>query len=409
VLFQEQEPAAVTARLLSLASSMAQATASALYVLEEAGNRASSLRLEQVFGMPESLLAQLRGVDGCAWPDVLLDAPVHLATRRGDPAAEGPAVPMGMLAPDCVPPLLQSLVVVPLRYHGVHSGVCLLFNPALDAARTGELLGRLQSFGQLGAALLHRLSLEALAANSRTFARELEIAEVIQGRLQPQGPPRTDEYDFAWSTIAAKSIGGDYLDVLMSDLGDVYVAVADASGHGVNSALLMSSFRANYRASAPWLEPEDLAAALNKEVVHEVGATGMFVTGALVRLERDTRRLAACSAGHNPMLLYRAATGRIDELASNGPPLGFVARPIFDATHDQLARGDVLVLYTDGLTEATDGALEMFGEERLCAVLRQHAADGAAAVLAAIRQALVAFTGRDRHDDDVSVVVVKAR
>jgi sigma-B regulation protein RsbU (phosphoserine phosphatase) len=409
VLFQEEDPAAVTARLLSLASAMVQATAGALYVLREVGKPDSGLRLEQALGIPDALLQSFTGVDGCAWPEVLLDQPAHLAVRSSDAELDSSDGAMAMLAPECVPPILQSIVVLPLRYHGVQAGVCLLFNPLLESTQPRDFLGRLQSFGQLAAALLHRLSLEALQASSRSIARELEIAETIQKRLLPERAPPTEEYEFAWSTIAAQNIGGDYLDLLPSDLGDIYLACADASGHGINSALLMSSFRANYRGSVAWQEPNDLAALLNREVAHEVGPTGMFITAALLRLERDTKRLSMCSAGHNPTFLWRAATGIVESLDSNGPPLGFVADAEYEGTETTLASGDVLLLFTDGVTEATNADLDMFGEDRLKALLAQYATYGADKLLGAVRTALADFTGRERYDDDVSMLVVKVR
>ena len=409
VLFQEEDPAAVMARLLSLASSMVQATAGALYVLREVGRVESGLRLEQALGIPESLLATFHGVDDCAWPEVLLQQSAHVASRTmAGAVGEGPGT-MAMLAPECVPPILDTVVVLPLRYHGVQAGVCLLFNPLLEAAQPRDFLGRLQTFGQLAAALLHRLSLEALTANSVSIARELEIAETIQKRLLPERAPRTDEYEFAWSTIAAKNIGGDYLDLVASDLGDIHVAIADASGHGINSALLMTSFRANYRGSAPWMEPAELAETLNREVAHEVGPTGMFITAVLLRLESGTRRLTICSAGHNPTMWWRAAERRVEQLDSSGPPLGFTVDATYEDGDRRLEPGDVLLLYTDGITEATNDDLDMFGEDRLQALLARHAQQSADDILAAVRAALAEFTGRERYDDDVSLLVVKVR
>lgn len=402
VLFQEEDPAAVMARLLSLAASMVQATAGALYVLREVGRTDSGLCLEQALGMPESLLATFHGVDGCAWPDVLLEQPAHVAARD----AGGP---LAMLAPECVPAVLRDVVVLPLRYHGVQAGICLLFNPQVESPQPSDFLGRLQTFGQLAAALLHRLSLEALNANNISVARELEIAATIQQRSLPSASPPTDEYEFAWKTIAAKNIGGDSLDVMMSETGDVHVVVADASGHGINSALLMTSFRAHHRGNAAWMEPGELAASLNREVVHEVGPTGMFITAMLMRLERGTRRLSYCSAGHNPTLWWHAAEERIERIESAGPPLGFVADADYAGADRFLAAGDVLLLYTDGVTEATDGDLEMFGEERLEALLRQHASAPAEQLVTAVRTELARFTCRDHCDDDVSLVVVKVR
>lgn len=402
VLFQEEDPAAITARILCLATSMAQAAAGALYVLEEVGNVDSRLRLEQVLGIPDSLLSTFQGVGGTAWPDVLLDSPAQVVTRAEDGA-------FAMLEPGCIPPILQELIVLPLRYHGVVAGICLLFNPANDSKQSRDHLGRLQSLGQLAAALLHRLRLEAQSANNHTIERELQIAETIQQRLLPAGPPRTDEYDFAWKTIAAKNIGGDYLDLLSSEMGDIYAVVADASGHGINSALLMSSFRSNYRGQVVWQEPTELTRSLNDEVVKEVGPTGMFITAAMLRLDYGSRDLVLCSAGHCPPLIYRAATSTFELLHSNGPPLGFVGGIEFDASRAHLETGDILVLFTDGITEATDSELDMFGEARLQAVVRKHAHVGSNEIVAAVQQALADFTGRNRYDDDVSLLVVKVR
>lgn len=400
VLFQEPDPDALMARLLALASGMVDATAGALYVLEEVGDAQSGLVMQQALGMPDALLESFRAVDGGPWPDCLIDAPAQIVERVDHGAIAG-------LAPDCAPSVLQCVVVLPLRYHGVQAGVCVLFNPKIDKQR--DINGRLQSFGQLAAALLHRLSLERLRENSVSIERELEIAETIQKRLVPSEAPPSEDYDFAWHSLAAKSIGGDYVDLTVSDLGDIYAIVADASGHGINSALLMTSFRANYRGNAAWLEAPELAASLNSEVVHEVGPTGMFITAALVRIEQETGQLSMCSAGHNPTMIFRAATGSIERIDSHGPPMGFMAGVEYEGYGGILHSGDVVLMYTDGITEATDAELEMFGEERLEKVLTDNAAGSAKDVLDAALEELASFTGRDHHDDDVSLMVIKAR
>lgn len=402
VLFQEEDPAAITARILCLATSMAQSAAGALYVLDEVGNPASSLRLEQVLGIPDSLIAEFRSVDGRPWPGCLLESSAQIAVRAADGS-------LAELAPDCVPPILQQMIVLPLRYHGVVAGLCLLLNPAEDGKQNRDHLGRLQSLGQLAAALLHRLRLEEQSASSHRIERELQIAETIQQRLLPDGPPPTEAYDFAWRTIAAKNIGGDYLDVLAAEDGTIHAVIADASGHGINSALLMSSFRANYRGQVMWQEPQDLVGDLNGEVVKDVGPTGMFITAQVLRLDRNGRQVRVCSAGHCPLLVYRQGDGSIEALPGNGPPLGFVAGIAYDTNVTGLASGDVVVAYTDGIVEATDSELDMYGESRLQAVLRQHVALPAAGIVEAVVRSLTEFTGRGRYDDDVSLLVVKVR
>lgn len=401
VLFQESDPEAVMARLLALAGSMTEAAATALYVYDEVGNAESSLVLKQSLGMPEPLLAGLRATDGRSWPDPLVDAPVELHRWNTDGT-------IANIAPGCAPPILDKVITLPMRYHGVTAGVCVLFNPVVAPGQEREIISRLQSFGSLGAALLHRLSLERLREEGVSLARELEIAQQIQKRLVPSRAPASDSYEFAWHTLAAKSIGGDYVDFVESDLGDVYAIVADASGHGVNSALLMSSFRSNYRGTAPWLDPNDLGASLNNEVVDEVGPTGMFITAAMARLQDEDGMLTICSAGHNPVMLFRSATQTVERIESHGPPLGFLQGMTYEQFDARMDSGDVMVLYTDGITEATDRTGEMFGEDRLADLLAEQCGElSAQQVLDAVLAAVAAFSGEQQQEDDVTLLVLK--
>lgn len=400
VLFQEEDAEVMKARWLHQAMQLVGAAAGVLYVLRQMGDPVSGLVREQVFGLPEVLLEGLHGDGGAAWPDALLGQPTQVAERLTDGS-------LARLAPDCVPTMLRNLAVVPLRYHGIEAGLCLLFNPRIDGAITREVAGRLQSFGLLGAALLHRLRLEEETALNRSRDRELQIARTIQQRLLPSHAPATPGFTYAWDVITAQNIGGDYVDVFESRERCVSGIVADASGHGINSALLMSSFRSTYRARAPQLDTDLLAATLNEEVVHEVGPTGMFITAAIYHLDCANRRLHLTSAGHTPGMLYRAATGLVELLDSDGPPLGFLAGVEYTRQQRDLLPGDIVLFYTDGISEAANADLDMYGEDRLAALLRRHAHGTAEQVLAAARTDLAAFTGRDRYDDDVSLTVIR--
>lgn len=400
VLFQEGDSEAVAARLLNLATAMGHATAGALYVLREVGNAESGLVLEQTLGIPEAMLAGLRSRDGTPWPAALVGDCAQFA----EVAADGS---LALLAAECLPPMLHNIVVLPLRYHGVEAGLCVLFNAAPDGASIADYLGRLQSLGQLGAALLHRLRLEAISAVNRSRERELQIASQIQKRLLPTTMPATSEFDVAWSSIAAQSIGGDYIDLFSGVRRDLCAVVADASGHGINSALLMTSFRSTYRANAPWMDTDELSAWMNNEVVSEVGPTGMFITAALLHIDRESRRVRVTSAGHCPLMVYRSAANTVERIDSHGPPFGFIEGAEYEHYETAVGVGDVLLLYTDGITEAADAELDMFGEDRLADLLAQHAGDAATSIVDTIKAELARFTGRTTYDDDVSVMVVR--
>ncbi|MGC6487249.1 MAG: PP2C family protein-serine/threonine phosphatase [Planctomycetota bacterium] len=400
LLFQEPDEDAMVARILALVGGMVHAQAGALYVFDEVGSAAAPLQLRQGYGIPDALLAELKGADGAPWPDVFAGQQAQVLERDGRGR-------IAMLDPACALPMLERVAVVPLRYHGVQAGLCVLFNPGVDVEQ--GVYGRLETFGQLAAALLHRLSLERIKERSVSIERELQLAETIQQRLVPSDPPPSDAFDFAWCSQAAARIGGDYVDFLTSAQGDIQAVVADVSGHGINSALLMTSFRANFRGSAFLRDVHEQAASLNDAVAHEVGPTGMFLTAALVRLDPRTRLMELCSAGHNPVMVYRAAEGAVELLGSHGTPMGFLAGVSYERDERQLQPGDVVLLYTDGITEAAAPSGEMFGEDRLQAVLRRHARDGAQAALDAALDALASFTGRRRQEDDVSLLVIRVR
>ncbi|MGE3173139.1 MAG: PP2C family protein-serine/threonine phosphatase [Planctomycetota bacterium] len=402
VLFQESDLETVLARLLSLAVRMAGAQAGALYVLEQAGNPDSQLELRLTHGMPDSLLAGIEALDGGSWPRSFLQRQTAHSTRSD-------ATPLGGLDPETVPGIIDSVVSLPLRYDGIDCGLLVLFNVVVEGDARGDLLERLAIFGRLGAAVLHRFQIEALAANQRSLQRELQIAAAIQERLLPTRAPAISDFDFAWHSLSANNIGGDYLDFALSDLGDLHAIIADASGHGINSALLMSSFRSTWRAEAPWVEPAPLCRVLNSAVEHEVGSTGMFITAATLRIDRNSRRMTVSSAGHNPLFVYRAATGDVQTIDAHGPPLGFSASGEYGSESVTLASGDVLLLYTDGITEAVDADAEMFGDARLVELLRRAAEGSPHDILQAILAELAAFTGRNRYDDDVSLSIVKVR
>lgn len=401
VLFQEEDPAAVTARLLNLATTMVQASAGALYVLQDIGDPGSGLRLEQALGMPDSMLEGFAAAVDWPWPDYLLGQPAQFLERSGD-------AHLAELPSHALPPALHNVVVLPLRYHGIEAGLCLLFNANAESSTAREQLLRVQHLGQLGAALLHRLRLEAQNARNRSIARELEIAEVIQRRLLPTKPPQSREFEFAWTSVAAQNIGGDYLDLVVSELGDIYAVVADASGHGINSALLMSLFRSSYRSEAPHHEQANLLAKLNGDVVHEVGHTGMFITACSMRLERESRRVVVANAGHPPALLLRKTALAPEWLEASGPPLGFDGSASYGEVEWTLESGDLLVVFSDGITEATNQDLDMFGEERLVATVLAHRNQAPQGLLDALQAALASFSGRERQEDDVSLLVIRA-
>ncbi|MEC7582827.1 MAG: PP2C family protein-serine/threonine phosphatase [Planctomycetota bacterium] len=402
VLFQETDSAKITARLIALAVSMADAAAGALYVLDKAGDPESDLHLEQILSIPLTVLHGLDEPNGEPWPKARLTKPTFFAERQTDPT-------LGGLTPERIPPFVDNMLSVPLCYQGIEAGVITLFNVDTKASSPKDLIERFTTFGRLGAAILHRLQLESATARQRSLEKELEIAASIQRRLLPTTAPEVPGFDVAWHSLSANHIGGDYLDLLTSDNGDLHAIIADASGHGIDSALLMSSFRGAYRAATRRQQPDQFLSDLNAEVANEVGQTGMFLTAAALQIQQADRQLQISSAGHNPVLLYRAHTRTIETIGAHGPPLGFLPQATYTAETHQLDSGDVLLLYTDGVSEATNSQRAMFGDEQLARLLQRNGHLGARELLQLLLSQLARFTSNAPNDDDLSLSIIKAR
>ncbi len=400
VLFQEANPEAVGARFLSLVSSVLDCQACALYICEDMGQEDTSMALNTALGLPESMLDELCTPDGTWWPGTRTTEPLQFLKRGEDGV-------FPELDSDRVPSVMNNLLCIPLRYQGVTAGVCLALNVSTSDISLSYRFQNVRRLGELGAVLYHRLQLENQALRSRELQTQLTIAGSIQSRLMPSSAPQISTVECAWSSKPAETVGGDYLDLVTGDAGDLFAVIADVSGHGLDSALLMTSFRSTYRAECMWSEPHELLGRLNDEVSGEVGDTGMFITAASFRIDKDGRSFTYASAGHNPMFLYRAQSKMIEQLDSTGASLGFFRGMEFDIGAGNLHTDDVLLLYTDGIVEATSASDEMYGDDRLIDLLRENAEKPAQVILDRVFESVDEFTGGCPLDDDTSVSVIK--
>jgi sigma-B regulation protein RsbU (phosphoserine phosphatase) len=209
-----------------------------------------------------------------------------------------------------------------------------------------------------------RLTLESL--ERERLKRELEVAAVIQSHLYPQSFPDFPGFRLAARSSSSRQVAGDTYDVLLCD-NTVIVTVTDVSGKGVGAGMIASGVHAAVRLMAGGAENlSDLAKEINRYLV---GATAdnRFATFAMVRIAPDGT-VQATNAGHCPVMLRRR-DGKVDKIESSGLPLGILDSASYTEVFDQLNPGDLLVLYTDGLTEAEDPDEEEFGIERVAAVV----------------------------------------
>jgi len=244
----------------------------------------------------------------------------------------------------------------------------------------------------------------------RRLEYELELSQVVQKALLPHHVPEILGLEIAAFSRPAEIIGGDYFDFFRFGDGSHGLAIADVAGKGVSASLLMASMQTALRALVPSSEsPADVLTKLNRLFSHNINFT-TFVTIFLGSFDPRTQTLTYSNAGHNPPLVScKQTNGRdpISWLQPTGPAIGLVDEFLFTFNKSVLSSGDTLLLYTDGVTEATDLHWEQFGEERLAALVQQKSGLSAKDLVQALRQALYEFTAGKPLADDTTIVACR--
>ena len=253
--------------------------------------------------------------------------------------------------------------------------------------------------------VLERIEFVKSIEERRTFERELALAEEMQRALLPREIPKVLDLKLAAFSKPTRYVGGDFYDFMVTPRGPLLTVLGDVAGKGVSAALLSSmilgSLHSNIRAG---LSIDAAANGLNK-LMTDKAPSGKFVTLFLLELDSSGQG-AYISAGHTITYVYRAATATIDELSSTGMILGVFDFAHFSAEPVALNPGDVLIAYSDGLTEAENPANEMLGEKAVLDCIRNSGAQGAEGVLRALTVLLEDFTRGHGQTDDITIVVV---
>jgi len=236
--------------------------------------------------------------------------------------------------------------------------------------------------------------------------QDVKLAAQVQRMFLPTGKPAIAGLEFAGMMQPSKGVGGDYYDYIPIDAHTIQVVIADVAGKGVPAALLMSATAAAMRLEAN--RDRNMLAQLER-LNTEIGAVSdpeRYVTLLVAEIDVHKRTLQYVNCGHNPALLFRATTGTLTRLSSSCPPIGLFPEEICELASADLMPGDVMVFYTDGVTEAGNRFGEEFGIERLSAVVRRGSSLSAEDLMVDIYNTAADFCGDD-FDDDATILVVK--
>jgi serine phosphatase RsbU (regulator of sigma subunit) len=238
------------------------------------------------------------------------------------------------------------------------------------------------------------------------YEHDLILASQVQRQVLPK-PLVCPALELAAAMQTAQLLGGDYYDFFQISEDVVDVVIADVSGHGAAASLLMPSLAVALRLRARELSgPAAILQDLDR-VLKQITNMATFVTMFYARFDQARKTLEYANGGHNPPLLLRSKTGKSVQLEGGGPIMGILPDPQFSNVVVALDGGDILTLFTDGVTEQENEAGDEFSIERLENVVRNKETEPAAAMVANITEAVSAFAGEKAQADDLTVVVVK--
>lgn len=311
---------------------------------------------------------------------------------------------------EAIAPLLatEPFLVLPLRYAGKFLGLIALGRKITETRYTAAEISLLQTLTNQTSvavtnAVLYRDSLE-----KTILEEELSVARRIQQQFLPSRLPLASGFGLAALNTPSKFVGGDYYDTV--DLGDgrYLVAIADVAGKGVPAALLASMVQAAIRTQAPDRKPVgEMMGRLNR-LVHEATPDDRFATCFLAEIGVDGVGFSFSNAGHNYPIL-RSANGACRLLEEGGIPLGIQPGFVYPEARATLGPGDMLIMYTDGITDARNRFGEDFGEERLVQLVgRLPDRFTADEIIRSIADEVERFTDGAEQMDDITLVALKA-
>ena len=298
--------------------------------------------------------------------------------------------------------------VVPLVVDGRSIGVLMIDTrqPRLlneDEVRFLRLMAN-QAAIAIEKARLHREEIER-----QQLEQELTIGQQIQLGMLPKDCPVVPGWEFAAIYRAARQVGGDFYDFpeLPGDPGRLGLVIADVADKGVPAALMMALSRTMVRTAAADGRSPSAALSLANELILKHSQTDLFVTAFYATLDTHSGRLTYANAGHNRPMWLQSGSGEIQELAARGIVLGILEDIELEEREIDVAPGDVLVFYTDGVTEAMNTDGQQFGRERLRAAVAGNPGASAQQILSAVVDAVKAFAGHAPQSDDRTLFVVK--
>jgi serine phosphatase RsbU (regulator of sigma subunit) len=301
---------------------------------------------------------------------------------------------------------VKSLMAAPLQTKDDVIGLVYVDSPGIVRDFTPEDLNLLTVMANIAAVRLEHARLTEIEQAEKIMARDMEQAAEIQRSLLPAETPSLGSFEIAAHTIPCRSVGGDYYDYVWAPDGRFVFVVADASGKGVPASLLVASMQARLLTLIEeGLPLGEMAARLNRGLTAKCPGN-RFVTVFIACLDISTGEIEYTNAGHNPPLLVRAS-GEVETLDTGGPVMGLIGVAPYCSARVQMNPGDLLVAFSDGVTEAVNTAYDEFSDQRLERLSLELRACPANAIVDAICAAVEQFAGQMPQADDITALALR--
>jgi sigma-B regulation protein RsbU (phosphoserine phosphatase) len=299
---------------------------------------------------------------------------------------------------------IRSLMCVPLRAKARMMGVLIVFNKRSGKPFTESNQRLLTIIAAQSAQVIETARLYEEEKSLQLMQQEMELARGIQANLLPKSHPSVPGYDIAGTSVSAANVGGDYYDFLPNE-DRLIVCLGDVSGKGMPASLLMANMQATIRGQNLVSSSAAECMSRSNRLMFQSTDSAKFVTFFYGILDIEGRTLEYSNAGHNPPILF--SKGQETRLETGGPVLGVLPDFPYQQASVELTPGDLLLIFSDGFSEAMNGRFEEFGEDQLARIANENRGDSAADLIEKMSQAVIAHTGDEPQTDDMTIVAVR--
>ncbi len=403
----------VTREVIDALVSSLRADAGAVFLIDERRNELYPVALHGIFPplieTPDYIFSREKFIIEKFMGDriKLGETPVGIVAQTGEP----------LLIPDALsdsrvfqsaPGILEikTLIAAPLKVLNKVFGVVILINK-IGGRFTSEDLRLLRTMSSVASMSIQGAIMSKELLEKQRAEQELSVAADIQRKLLPQTSPDVSGMQLAFYFKPARGVGGDYYDFIQLPSSKVGVTMVDVAGKGVPAALVMVMIRSVLRTLAPSYDSTSQVVSRLNDILSRELSSDRYATMFYYTFDPVTHRVKYTNAGHGPAIFYSPSTGELRRLDTEGFPVGIVEGSFYGENEVVVREGDILVLYTDGITEAMNEDHELFGEENLIEVIKSNASLSAQEIKTRIVQAVGFFVGDAPQHDDMTLVVAK--